>query len=172
MTCVCGEPLVKYSSTVEYRNFAFILYKEYFRIRDLAAHAWWRECSYHVKVTKSCENVFQVTLELRSLVGAESMLTSSFSILSVASRDCSCWYLSMSSAWTGCCALTWHTWWGIRTTVTTGRHPPAFCLNHTDPRRSPIIYFPLKSSLKTSVLSMNLLGEWQEQNAAAWPGDD
>lgn len=37
-------------------------------------------------------------------------LTSSFSIFRVARRDCSWWWRIKSSVWTGCCALTWHTW--------------------------------------------------------------
>ena len=38
-TCVCSESLVKYSFMVEYRAFAFIFYKEYFRNSDLAENA-------------------------------------------------------------------------------------------------------------------------------------
>lgn len=53
-------------------------------------------------------NRLPVYIRMRLLVGAESTLTSSFSILSVARRDCSCWYLSMSSAWTGCWADLTH----------------------------------------------------------------
>ena len=41
--------------------------------------------------------------------GAVGSLTSSFSILRVASLDCSWWYRTSSSVWTGCWALTWHT---------------------------------------------------------------
>ena len=41
--------------------------------------------------------------------GAVGSLTSSFSILRVASLDCSWWYRMSSSVWTGCWALTWHT---------------------------------------------------------------
>lgn len=39
----------------------------------------------------------------------EQLLTSSFSILRVASRDCSWWYRISNSVCTGCWALTWHT---------------------------------------------------------------
>jgi hypothetical protein len=38
-----------------------------------------------------------------------SSLTSSFSILRVASLDCNWWYRMSNSVCTGCCALTWHT---------------------------------------------------------------
>lgn len=46
------------------------------------------------------------------------------------------------------------------------------CMNQADPLKIPITYFTFNSRLKTSVLNMNLLCQWQEQNAAAWPGYD